>query len=159
MITTSPMKNTVLEVPARSFSTSNVTRVLSVLMLSAGVLAGLRTSHFTMRSFHAPVAQSATIVLPKTVAPKKLSVMPDMSKVFAQEMAMAPAALMARWEPVIVAASREFHVSKDWIRAVMRRESGGRTMLNEKFPITLRCRCDGPDAGDARDLSRNAQRI
>ncbi len=131
-----PMKNSRVEASVTSYSTSNVTRVLSALVLGAGVLAGLRTSHLSMPRFQAPLVQTAAITPQTSAVPKKLSVMPDISRVFAQETAMTPAALMARWEPIIVAASREFHVSKDWIRAVMRRESGGRTMLDERFPIT-----------------------
>ena len=48
---------------------------------------------------------------------------------------MAPAALMARWDPVILQASRKFKIPAEWIRAVMRQESGGRTMLAENLPI------------------------
>ncbi len=136
MTTHSPIKNLRAEVSARSFLFSNTTRVLSGLMLAMGIVAGLHSSHFSVPSFRQPIAQSATLAPKKVVAPKQLSVMPDMSKVFAQEAEMTPAALIARWEPIVAAASREFHVSKDWIRAVMRRESGGRTMLDEKFPIT-----------------------
>ena len=55
--------------------------------------------------------------------------------VFAQEQAMTPSALMARWEPAIQEASRKFKIPAQWIRAVMRQESGGRTMLAENLPI------------------------
>ena len=48
---------------------------------------------------------------------------------------MPPGALMARWDPVILQASRKFRIPADWIRAVMRQESGGRTMLAENIPI------------------------
>ena len=137
MTTNSPMKIVRAEATAGVFPLSNTTRVLSALVLSAGVLAGLRSSHFNVPSFHQPVTQSVAVVVPqKPVAPKKLAVMPDLSKVFAQEMAMTPSQLIHRWEPVIAAASKQFHVSAEWVRAVMRRESGGRTMLDEKFPIT-----------------------
>jgi membrane-bound lytic murein transglycosylase B len=131
------MKSLHAEVSARSFSPSNTSRVLSALVLSAGVLAGLRSSHVAMPSLHQPFAQPTVTQPQKPVTPKKLAIaMPDTAKIFAQEMAMTPASLIARWEPIVAAASREFHVSKDWIRAVMRRESGGRTMLDDRFPIT-----------------------
>ena len=43
--------------------------------------------------------------------------------------------LVERWETLISEAARRFAVPEGWIRAVMRRESGGRTMLNG-LPIT-----------------------
>ncbi len=55
---------------------------------------------------------------------------------FAKEQAMSAKDLMARWEPVIKEAAKRFKVSENWIRAVMRVESGGRTMLAENKPIT-----------------------
>jgi len=42
-----------------------------------------------------------------------------------------------RWQEFIAEASRRFGVSEAWIRAVMRAESGGRTMLDGR-PITSR---------------------
>jgi hypothetical protein len=39
------------------------------------------------------------------------------------------------WEPYITEAAQRFAIPQDWIRAVMRSESGGRTMLNG-HPIT-----------------------
>lgn len=55
---------------------------------------------------------------------------------FAQELAMAPRDLMKRWDPLIVEAARKVHIPEKYIRAVMRMESGGRTMLAENQPIT-----------------------
>jgi Transglycosylase SLT domain len=55
---------------------------------------------------------------------------------FAKEQAMTPAQLIERWAPFIKEASRRFKISADWIRAVMRMESGGRTLLGDKTPIT-----------------------
>jgi len=60
---------------------------------------------------------------------------PDKVSIFAQEQAMSPSALMTRWEPLILEASRKFKIPAQWIRAVMRQESGGRTMLAENLPI------------------------
>jgi soluble lytic murein transglycosylase-like protein len=54
---------------------------------------------------------------------------------FAVESAMAPRDLMKRWDPIVAEASKKFGVSETWIRAVMRMESGGRTMLGENQPI------------------------
>jgi membrane-bound lytic murein transglycosylase B len=49
---------------------------------------------------------------------------------------MGSQVLMARWEPLIAEASGRFHVPANWIRAVMRMESGGRTVLAGDMPIT-----------------------
>jgi membrane-bound lytic murein transglycosylase B len=43
---------------------------------------------------------------------------------------------MSRWSHVIATASRRFGVPEVWIGAVMRTESGGRTMLANDRPIT-----------------------
>ena len=43
------------------------------------------------------------------------------------EAGMSPYGLMQRWEPVIAEAAEKFAVPAEWIRAVMTRESGGRT--------------------------------
>ena len=43
--------------------------------------------------------------------------------------------MLNRWDGIITEASQRFHVPKAWIRAVMARESGGRTMLGEDKPI------------------------
>jgi soluble lytic murein transglycosylase-like protein len=55
---------------------------------------------------------------------------------FAREAAMTPQALMTRWEPLVGEASKRTHVPQEWIRAVIRMESGGRTMMDENLPIT-----------------------
>jgi len=55
---------------------------------------------------------------------------------FGAEQAMSPKQLLDRWTPLIREASRRFGVAEDWIRAVMRMESGGRTALDDKRPIT-----------------------
>jgi soluble lytic murein transglycosylase-like protein len=55
---------------------------------------------------------------------------------FAKEQAMGTARLMDRWTPFITEASRRFQIAETWIKAVMRMESGGRTVLEEGKPIT-----------------------
>jgi hypothetical protein len=64
----------------------------------------------------------------KSAAPKKPA--PARSG-FAQEQAMSPAQLIKRWNPITTKASKRFGVPLLWINAVMRLESGGRTMLAE----------------------------
>ena len=51
------------------------------------------------------------------------------------ETGMSASDLMDRWQPYIEEASQRFAVPQDWIRAVIRIESGGRTMLLGE-PIT-----------------------
>jgi transglycosylase-like protein with SLT domain len=58
--------------------------------------------------------------------------------VFEEEAKLSPAQLLERWDGEISEASRRFRVPKAWIRAVMRQESGGRTMLAEGQPIISR---------------------
>jgi hypothetical protein len=72
--------------------------------------------------------------LTRLFVPETVVVTPD-SSVFAKEQAMSPAALIARWEPLVQQASQKFHVPAQWIRAVMRQESGGRTVLADNSPI------------------------
>ena len=57
------------------------------------------------------------------------------STAFNEEDAMTPEVLMDRWQPLISEASKRFAVPENWIRAVMRIESGGRTSLFGR-PIT-----------------------
>lgn len=54
---------------------------------------------------------------------------------FTAEAEMSPAQLMNRWEPLIAEAAKQFSIPAAWIRAVMHRESGGRTMLGEGRPM------------------------
>jgi len=53
------------------------------------------------------------------------------------ESAAATDAALDRWQEFIADASHRFGVSEAWLRAVMRAESGGRTMLDGR-PITSR---------------------
>lgn len=54
----------------------------------------------------------------------------------AQEFSMSPSRLIDRWNPIIEEASHRFGVSADWIRAVVRVETGGRTVSKGGAPIT-----------------------
>jgi soluble lytic murein transglycosylase-like protein len=54
----------------------------------------------------------------------------------AQEAAMGARALLDRWTPYVEEASRRFGLPAAWIRAVMRQESGGRTVMEDGSPIT-----------------------
>jgi membrane-bound lytic murein transglycosylase B len=74
----------------------------------------------------AAVAQAKVPFVKPVPAPQKLG-----PSIFDQEAAMDSPALIARWDPLIKQASKRFNVPQEWIRAVMRQESGGRTMLDE----------------------------
>ena len=52
------------------------------------------------------------------------------------EMQMSAHTLVDRWNPIIETASKRFGIPVAWIRAVMRTESGGRTMSSPTRPIT-----------------------
>jgi len=54
---------------------------------------------------------------------------------FNEEEGMSSKALLDRWQPLISEASKRFAVPENWIRAVIRVESGGRTILFGR-PIT-----------------------
>lgn len=54
------------------------------------------------------------------------------------EASMSSNQLLNRWDSIITEASQRFHIPAAWIRAVMRQESGGRTMLGENKPIVSR---------------------
>ena len=60
---------------------------------------------------------------------------PSAPSVYDEEHRMSSAQLLNRWDAFVTEASQRFHVPKAWIRAVMRQESGGRTMLGQDKPI------------------------
>jgi soluble lytic murein transglycosylase-like protein len=57
---------------------------------------------------------------------------------FEIEKAMSVAERIERWAAVISEASLRFAIPEDWIRRVIRRESEGRTWLNDKRPLRSR---------------------
>ena len=54
---------------------------------------------------------------------------------YQQEQAMSPTQLILRWKPLVAQASRRVGVPASWINAVMRVETGGRTMLTDAQPM------------------------
>lgn len=90
-----------------------------------------------MQTAHFNTQQNVTAGRP--VLPRILSKpAPIVPSAFDEESTMTPAQLLNRWDGIITDASKRFHVPKNWIRAVMRQESGGRTMLGEGTPIVSR---------------------
>jgi hypothetical protein len=59
----------------------------------------------------------------------------DVPSEFSGHLASRHPSRIDRWEPYIAEAAQRFAIPQDWIRAVMRSESGGRTTLNGQ-PIT-----------------------
>jgi len=74
---------------------------------------------------------------PQIVAlrPASITKAPADTKALAKEQAMSTAELIDRWTPYIKEASRRFKISTDWIKAVIRVESGGRTLSDDNQPI------------------------
>jgi len=77
------------------------------------------------------VAALLLLALPVHAAAKKPVKPKPVLSAFQQEEAMGPAELIKRWNPIAAKASKRFGVPLIWINAVMRLESGGRTMLSE----------------------------
>jgi hypothetical protein len=50
---------------------------------------------------------------------------------YQQEQGMTPTQLILRWKPIVAKASHRVGVPVAWINAVIRVESGGRTMLTD----------------------------
>lgn len=110
----------------------NIFNLLFLCAITIAILLNVPHNSPKGVSLHNPMASSMEQNLEKAVAaPKPIST-------FVTEAAMSPAQLMNRWEPLIAEASKQFNIPAAWIRAVMHRESGGRTMLGEGRPITSR---------------------
>lgn len=104
-----------------------------MLLLGGATLGMIAVLHQVRVPSAARQAAPQTVV--NHVLDKSQVQAPAVSSASSREQAMPPAVLMARWEPLILQASRKFKIPAEWIRAVMRQESGGRTMLAENLPI------------------------
>lgn len=62
----------------------------------------------------------------------------DKPSAYDEEQRMSPQQLLNRWDGFVTEASQRYHVPKAWIRAVMRQETGGRTMMEDGKPIVSR---------------------
>jgi hypothetical protein len=93
---------------------------------------GARVVHVAHTAGVAPAVLLATV--PANTAPRKTNVVAKEST-FDKEQRLSPAVLMNRWSPFIAQASKRFSVPETWVRAVMKIESGGRTMSGESQPI------------------------
>jgi Transglycosylase SLT domain len=81
------------------------------------------------------VPAQAPVSMPVSMPVSEPVPQPTPSPAHEQESGMGPARLLHRWDNIITEASQRFHVPPAWIRAVMARESGGRTMLRANKPI------------------------
>lgn len=108
----------------------------ALLLMMADALAAERAPKHPVQR-HAAARHAA----PAHAAPRKPAAHATAPKaqasrsVFAQEQALSPTQLIRRWTGNVQGASKRFGVPVLWINAVMRMESGGRTMLAEKLPM------------------------
>jgi soluble lytic murein transglycosylase-like protein len=77
----------------------------------------------------APANEEATDASPASASTAEVAQLAD------QEANLSPSDLINRWQPFIHEASQRFSVPENWIRAVIRIESGGRTTMLGR-PIT-----------------------
>jgi len=108
----------------------NIFNLLFLCAITIAILLNIPHNSPKGVSLYNPMASSLEQNLETVVAA------PKPASAFVTEAAMSPAQLMNRWEPLIAEASKQFSIPAAWIRAVMHRESGGRTMLGEGRPIT-----------------------
>ncbi len=102
------------------------------LLVGLGLLAvaaGAAAFHFAPPASKILGPRIADVIRPEPAKPK------PPPTAFELEMAMPPKALMARWEPFVGEASKRLAVPPDWIRAVIRMESGGRSLMGDGVPI------------------------
>jgi hypothetical protein len=115
------------------FSLRRSNRGILTWVLPLGVLAAVTTLALRYEK-PAPPAPHAKPVAAPVITLQRAAPPPDTA--FTREAAMSPQALVMRWEPLVTEASRRLDVPPDWIRAVIRMESGGRTLMGENLPIT-----------------------
>jgi soluble lytic murein transglycosylase-like protein len=95
---------------------------IAIVCVALLILLGLHTVEAATQGAAATQSKNAAA----TVTPAH-----PVQSVFDKEQAMTPAQLVQRWKSMVAKASRRFGVPVAWINAVMRVESGGRTMLSE----------------------------
>ena len=100
-----------------------------LFVLVVGVFLTVENTAQHDGSAYKPVAVSLRQIVERDLTPPPPSA-------FEIESAMSSGDLMKRWDPLVAAAAKQFGISQTWIRAVMRMESGGRTMLVEGQQIT-----------------------
>jgi membrane-bound lytic murein transglycosylase B len=122
----------------RSAPVRNIFNLLILCTITVGVLLNVPHNSPKGISLYNNVAATLerTVEKAPVVLPVVVPVMPAMPAIaqpiseFRKEAAMTPSMLMKRWDPVIAEAAKQFSIPAEWIRAVMRRESGGRTTVH-----------------------------
>ena len=112
---------------------------LGALLLGGLCVMGASMMQKTHIRTSKPIARSQTLVAVSRkpvviVQPAVVAVQPSTHH---EESAMNSAQLLGRWDGIVAEASKRFQIPAAWIRAVMARESGGRTMKGNK-PIVSR---------------------
>src|SRR5580765_4717014 len=123
------------------FSSRRVSKFLCLPVLAAGIVFSPAS-----KGDPSPIADGTAILRPaidepslgpvQSMAGEAPSVPAETLKsVLERERAMTSAQLLQRWDSFIKEASSRFNVPEAWIRAVIRMESGGRTIINDR-PVT-----------------------
>jgi len=106
----------------------------AVLLLIAPAVAAAAVKHAKSHPVRHAAMHAAKRTAPHPAKqPARAAAAPR--SVFAQEQAMSPTQLIKRWSGNVQGAAHRFNVPVLWINAVMRMESGGRTMLSEGQPM------------------------
>jgi soluble lytic murein transglycosylase-like protein len=108
-------------------------RVFAVAEQVAFLIALTAVTLLLMRSNMPGAAPIRPFTLPQAWIEKFTA--PAQPSVFDQEAAMTSKELLDRWNPFIEEAAKKFDLPASWVRAVIARESGGRTMMAEGVPI------------------------
>lgn len=107
-----------------------------LLVLLTGATIAQRYQHALFRNPLIQIQPAETLRrLVENFIPETVIAQPT---AFQQELAMTQTQLLDRWQPLVKEASEKFDVPQSWIRAVIQRESGGRTLEGEGLPITSR---------------------
>lgn len=119
------------------------TMLLGCIALTGIVLAGLPKLGVHKFDIHNPIARVIVQPLdgfalsePPPAPVQKPVRAVQQASTFRQEMTMPSSELINRWNPFVAEASRRFGISEAWIKAVMRVETGGRTVQAGGRPIT-----------------------
>jgi hypothetical protein len=125
---------------ARACAATGVSRdtvnLFFMVFLTAWILFVPLNARLHLRPYGTPDAVTELLRrVEERVEPRTAPAPDPAPSAFEQESAMGPSQLMKRWDPVIAEAARKVGIPEKYVRAVMRMESGGRTMLAENRPI------------------------
>ncbi len=104
--------------------------------MAAAFMGALAMTAIEQQRLHAPsVSMQLSDYLAEKAAPAP--------SLYDREDAMGPRTLLDRWNPVVREAAARFHIPPMWLRAVMRNETGGRTVQEGDQPITSHAGAQG----------------